>query len=257
MLNVESISAAYDGRTVLKNVSFRLEPGQILGLIGPNGAGKSTIARALSGIVPLQSGRISIDGQDLTHLSAQERACRMAFVPQAVQMPPAFSAWETVLLGRTPHLNWLGQVSEADEEIARQAMARTRTTELADRRVGELSGGEQQRLLLARALAQATPILIMDEPTAHLDLQYQISLLDQVQSLARREHLAVLIALHDLNLVSRYTDRVILLIEGQIEASGTPTEVLTPNLLSRAYHVPLQVLNLGKNGATVITPAIL
>jgi ABC-type cobalamin/Fe3+-siderophores transport system ATPase subunit len=227
-----------------------------LALIGPNGTGKSTFIRALSGIVPLDEGQVQVNGQDLSRLDSFERARLMAFVPQALQLPPTFTAWETVMLGRTPHLNWLGRSSERDEAVARQAMERTSTLELAERRVGELSGGEQQRVLLARALAQETPLLIMDEPTAHLDLQYQISLLEQVRTLARQDGKAVLIALHDLNLVSRYADRVALLLDGRLQACGTSAEVLTSALLSRAYQVPLQVLPVDSNGLAIIAPMV-
>src|SRR5512141_1608463 len=142
MLEVKNLSVAYGERQVLRSVSFDLPAGCILAVIGPNGAGKTTLIRALSGIVRPQSGQIQVDGRDLDLLSAPERARRMAVVPQARNLPPAFSAWETVLLGRTPHLNWLGQTSAHDEAIARQAMERTSTTALAERPVGELSGGE-------------------------------------------------------------------------------------------------------------------
>ncbi|MDZ4158810.1 MAG: ABC transporter ATP-binding protein, partial [Anaerolineaceae bacterium] len=178
MLSVNSIHVAYEEFQALRNVSFEVLPGEILALIGPNGAGKTTLIRAISGVLPLQSGQVLVNGRDLHHMTISERAKWMAFMPQALNLPPAFSAWETVLLGRTPHLNWLGKASSSDEDEARRAMHRTRTDHLAQRPVGELSGGEQQRVLLARALAQATPILIMDEPTAHLDLHYQLSLLD-------------------------------------------------------------------------------
>jgi ABC-type cobalamin/Fe3+-siderophores transport system ATPase subunit len=255
MLNANSISVSYGKRRILTEVSLSLAPGQILALIGPNGAGKSTFIRALAGIVPLEGGRVHIDGQDLSKLDTFERARLMAFVPQALQLPPAFTAWETVMLGRTPHLNWLGQSGERDEAVVRRAMERTSTLELAERRVGELSGGEQQRILLGRALAQETPILIMDEPTAHLDLQYQVSLLDMVRTLARQDGKAVLIALHDLNLVSRYADHVALLLDGRLQAYGSPAEVLTSALLSRAYKVPLQVLPVDGNGVAMIAPA--
>ncbi len=254
MLEIQNLSVSYGEHRVLSGVNLTLAPGQILALIGPNGTGKSTLIRTLAGIVPQQGGSIRVDGHDIGKLDSMARARLMAFVPQALQLPPAFTAWETVLLGRTPHLNWLGQVSAQDETIARRAMARTKTSALAARRVGELSGGEQQRILLARALAQDTPILIMDEPTAHLDLQYQISLLDEVRSLARQERLAVMVALHDLNLVSRYADRVALLLDGRLQASGAPADVLTPSLLSRAYKVPLQVLQVSAGSPAVIAP---
>ena len=256
MLEVNNLSVFYGIRQALKDVSFELPAGCILAVIGPNGAGKTTLIRVLSGILQTQAGQIHVDGRDLNLLSTQERARHIAVVPQARQLPPAFSAWETVLLGRTPHLNWLGQTSRQDEAITRQAMERTSTFALAERPVGELSGGEQQRILLARALAQAAPILLMDEPTAHLDLQFQFSLLEEVRSLARHENLAVLVVLHDLNLVARYADRVALLAEGgKLRALGSPAEVLTGEVLSEAYHIPLEILHTGKGGWPYIIPA--
>ena len=256
MLEVHSLSVAYDSRTVLKNISFDLPPGNILAVIGPNGAGKTTLIRALTGITPLSAGQISVHGRSVNQLSVAERARWIAVVPQARNLPPAFSAWETVLLGRTPHLNWLGQVSAKDEAITRQAMTRTQTLELAARPVGELSGGEQQRLLLARALAQAAPILLLDEPTSHLDLQFQLALLDQVRALATEEKLSVLVVLHDLNLAARYADRVALLVQGEVRALGPTREVLTPELLSPVYHVPLEILHGGPGNLPYLIPAL-
>jgi iron complex transport system ATP-binding protein len=151
-------------------------------------------------------------------------------------------------------LNWLGQVSEQDKTCIRQAMARTDTLELADRQVGELSGGEQQRLLLARSLAQSAPVLLMDEPTTHLDLQHQISILNLVHELAHQDGLAVLVALHDLNLVARYTDQVMLLLNGEIQALGNPGDVLTRDILSSAYHLPLSVIQNGQGNFPWIIP---
>ncbi len=246
MLEIHNLSVRYGDRPVLKQVSFELHPGSILAVIGPNGAGKTTLIRAISGVTPLESGEIRVRGRSLGQLSAGDRARFVAVVPQARNLPPAFTAWETVLLGRTPHLNWLGQVSARDEAIARQAMQRTQTLDLAARPVGELSGGEQQRLLLARALTQAAPILLLDEPTAHLDLQFQLALLDQVRTLARQDGLAVLVVLHDLNLAARYSDRTALLVQGELRALGPTSQVLTPELLSPVYHVPLQILHTGQ-----------
>jgi ABC-type cobalamin/Fe3+-siderophores transport system ATPase subunit len=255
MLKIENLSVSYGSRKVLERISLEITPGSVVGLIGPNGAGKSTLIRTVSGVLPLQQGRILVGGQDLARLSYAQRARLVAVVPQARNLPGGFTAWETVLLGRTPHLNWLGQLSPQDEERARQAMQRTDSIQLADRPVGELSGGEQQRVLLARALAQASPILLLDEPTAHLDLQYQVCLLDLVRDLARREKLAILIAIHDLNLVARYTDRVALLVGGQLQALGSAAEVLDPVLLSRAYRVPLQSIPTDKLSYPLIIPA--
>ena len=255
MLTVEGLSVSYGEKAVLQQVGFHLAAGQVLAVIGPNGAGKSTLIRALSGVLPVKGGAVRLDGRDLRQYSEVERARRIAVVPQVVNLPAAFTVWETVLLGRTPHLNWLGQLTAKDEDIARWALQRTDTQALAERLVNQLSGGEQQRVLLARALAQSAPVMLLDEPTAHLDLQYQLSLLELVRELAHQEKLAVLVALHDLNLVSRYADRVALLAEGKLCALGRPGEVLQADVLTRAYRVPLQVLALGGGLPPVVLPA--
>ncbi len=239
---------------MLHGVNLNVPAGAILALIGPNGSGKTTLIRAVSGLVKPQSGKLLAQGRDLALLTPLQRARLIAVVPQARSLPPAFTAWETVLLGRTPHLNWLGQISGKDEAAARDAMARTETLDLADRRMGELSGGEQQRVLLARALAQASPVLLMDEPTTHLDLQHQLHQLEQVRSLAREGGLAVLVVLHDLNLVARYADQVALLVKGNVAARGNPLEVLNDETLSQAYHVPLEVLHPRPGAPPVVLP---
>jgi iron complex transport system ATP-binding protein len=248
MLKVEKLSVSYGQRRVLYDVSLEVNSGEVLALIGPNGSGKSTLVRAVSGVIPLLGGTIRTNGDDLAALPPMRRARYLAVVPQAVSLPPAFTAWETVLMGRTPYLNFLGQTSASDEDVVRRALQRVEALDLAERRVGELSGGEQQRVLLARALAQSTPILLLDEPTAHLDLQHQVSLMEMVRQLAHGDPLtgagglAVLIALHDLNLAARYADRVALLVEGEIKAVGTPRQVLTPRLISAAYHLSVAVV---------------
>ena len=242
MLKITSVNVAYGKRRVLHNITLTVQPGSVVALIGPNGAGKSSLIRAISGTLPLQSGHITIRDQEVSHLSPQQRARWMAVVPQARNLPGAFTAFETVAFGRTPYLNWFGQLSKSDEEAVTQAMRRTGSAELADRQVGELSGGEQQRLLVARALAQSAPYLLMDEPTTHLDLQHQLGVLNLVRDLAHQDGLAVLLALHDLNLVARFADQVALLVGGEIQAYGEPGDVLNASQLSQAYHVPLQVV---------------
>jgi iron complex transport system ATP-binding protein len=241
MLKIHNLSVSYGHRPILHGISLEVQSGEVLALIGPNGAGKSTLIRAVSGVIPY-SGQVSTYGDDFASLATMQRASYIATVPQGVSLPPAYSVWETVLFGRTPYLGFLGQPSKKDEEIARQSLERVRALSFADRRVGELSGGEQQRILLARALCQSTPILLLDEPTAHLDLQYQVSLLELVSELAHRDNLAVLIALHDLNLAAHYADRIALMVAGNIKAVGKPKEVLQADLIQEAYCLPVQVV---------------
>jgi iron complex transport system ATP-binding protein len=239
MLKIQSLSVNYGPHRILHEISLDVQSGEVLALIGPNGAGKSTLIRAVSGVIPIASGQVRTNGDNFASLAALQRARYVATVPQAVSMPPAYTVWETVLFGRTPYLGFLGQPSQNDEEIARQALARVSALPLVDRRVGELSGGEQQRVLLARALCQSTPILLLDEPTAHLDLQY---LLELVHELAHKDHLAVLVALHDLNLAAHYADRVALMVAGTLKAMGKPEEVLQSKLIEEAYCLPVQVV---------------
>ena len=241
MLKIQSLSVSYGSRRILHDISLDVQSGEVLALIGPNGAGKSTLVRAVSGVIPY-AGHVRTNGDDFASLSTIQRAKYIATVPQAVSLPPAYSVWETVLFGRTPHLGFLGQPSPKDEEIARQSLARVSALPFADRPVGELSGGEQQRILLARALCQSTPILLLDEPTAHLDLQYQVGLLELVHELAHKDHLAVLIALHDLNLAAHYADRIALMVAGKIKAEGKPKDVLQADLIQEAYCLPVKVI---------------
>ena len=241
MLKNQNLSVSYQGHQVLHDVSFDVKNGEVLALIGPNGAGKSTIIRAASGVVP-STGHVRTNGDDFHSLDPMQRARYMAVVPQAISLPPAFTVWETVLMGRTPYLGFLGNASSHDEELARQSLNKVNALAFADRRVGELSGGEAQRILLARALCQSTPILLLDEPTAHLDLQYQVSLLELIRELAHTENLAVLIALHDLNLAARYADRVALLVGGHLTSIGFPRQVLTAEAISHAYCLPVHVV---------------
>jgi iron complex transport system ATP-binding protein len=243
MLKIQNLSVSYGARAVLKNINLEVKKGETLALLGPNGSGKSTLLRTISGLLPAAHGAVHLADQALGGLSPAERARWISVVPQNASLPPAFSAWETVLLGRTPYINFLGHISAADEDIARWALEKVNALSLAGRLMGELSGGEQQRILLARALAQSTPILLLDEPTTHLDLQHQMTLLELVRKLARECDLTVVIALHDLNLAARYADRIALLVEGQIKALGTAREVLRADVIADAYRWPVQVID--------------
>jgi iron complex transport system ATP-binding protein len=254
MLKIDSLTVAYSDRVVLENISFEVLPGEILALIGPNGAGKSTLIRAASGVVPVVSGQVSVNGRDLTGLPHDQRAKILAVVPQARQLGGAFSVQQAVMMGRTPYLNWLGQEGEADKAAVHLALEQTCLDTFADRQIAKLSGGEQQRVLLARALAQDTPVMLLDEPTNHLDLQHQTNLLSLVKNLARQKQLAVLMALHDLNLVSFYADKVALIVNGRLKRLGTPEEVIRAENISAAYRTPVEVVPHPVTGAPIIFP---
>jgi iron complex transport system ATP-binding protein len=254
MLTIRSLSVSYGARRALQDVSLKVAKGEIVSLIGPNGSGKTTLIRTVSGVLLPDHGQVQIGEEDLASLAFQQRARLLAVVPQARDMPEMYTVWQTVLLGRTPYLNWLGRLMPEDRQRVSWALERTNTLTLKDRLVGELSGGEQQRVMLARALAQDTPILLLDEPTSHLDINHQAHLLDLVAELTKENHLAVLMALHDLNLAALYSHRIALLVNGRLEAFGAPGEVLTPALLSSAYHLPLNVITHPDYGTPLILP---
>jgi len=252
MLSIENVTIRYEACTVLLNISLGVKPGEVLALIGPNGVGKSTLIRAISGNLKPIGGRVTINRQDVHCLRVEERAKLMAVVPQAVRLPESFTVFDTVLMGRTPYLGWLGREGEKDRSAVWAALDRTCTRELADRPIGELSGGEQQRVMIARALAQSAYTLLLDEPTAHLDLKHQASVLSLVCDLAHAEGYAILIALHDLNLAGQYADRVALLSNGGIAAIGTAEEVLTEGNLSPAYGLRITVYEHPAHGAPLV-----
>jgi len=183
MLKTELISVAYGSKNVLQDISLDVPQGEILALIGPNGAGKTTLVRAVSGTVPLTSGQVSVDGQDLSQLTTAERARILAVVPQARQLGGAYTVEQAVMMGRTAYMGWLGRESELDRDAVHLALRQAHLENFAQRSIAQLSGGEQQRVLLARALAQSTPVLLLDEPTNHLDLQHQTNLLSLIRNL--------------------------------------------------------------------------
>jgi iron complex transport system ATP-binding protein len=254
VIQVKNLSVRYGNIIVLQEINLSVGRGEVLALIGPNGAGKTTLIRSISGVLKPGAGQVRILDRDLASLSPKERARDLAVVPQARNLPEAFTVWQTVMMGRTPYLGWLGQPSAEDQRHVHWALERTACAALVERPMGKLSGGEQQRALLARALAQDTPVLLLDEPTAHLDLRHQASLLNLVRDLAQERGLAVLMALHDLNLVSLYADRVALLSEGRLFAEGPPKQVLTPDNLLAAYQVALNVVPHPEYGTPLVLP---
>lgn len=241
ILTVRNLHTGYGKQQVLHDINLSVHPGEVSALIGPNGSGKSTLIKAISCILPVWKGSIHIDGYDLLHTSSQERARLISVIPQARNLPPAFSVREVVRMGRTPYINWLGKLSKEDEIQVNLAMQRTDTEHLADRQMGDLSGGEQQRVLVARAIAQQPKVLLLDEPTTHLDISYQRSLMKLIVNLAHEQNVTVLMAVHDLDLVSIFADSAYLLVNGRMKATGLPEDVLTDEILSDVYHTPMKV----------------
>lgn len=251
-LQLSEVAVGYPTRVVLEGVSLQVPRGEVFAIVGPNGVGKSTLIKASSGVLPMISGDIRIKGQTVAGMAPNRRAQLIGVVPQATHVPPAFSALQVVLMGRTPYLSWLEPEGEADRVLAEEVMSLTGTSELAERPMGELSGGEAQRVLIARALAQSPAVLLLDEPTAHLDLRHQDETLRLIQILSREQGLSVLIALHDLNLVARFADRVALLSNGTIKKQGDPQQVLTPGDLAEAYGLKIHVMDHPIHGTPLV-----
>ncbi len=235
MIELNDISLGYDHRAILNNVNMKAMPGQIIGLVGPNGSGKSTLIKGMTRVIDLFSGHILIDGHDIKTIKRDELARLIATVPQNPVLPEAFTAFEVVLMGRTPHLGLLRYEGGKDLDITWQAMEATHTQFFAERRVSELSGGERQRLIIARALTQQPRVILLDEPTAHLDINHQVEILNLVKSLCLEQSLTVIAALHDLNLAAQYCDRMVMLNGGEIYAEGIPSNVLTAQNIKRVY----------------------
>jgi len=261
MLQICDLTLTYGERVALRDVSLSLAKGELLGVVGPNASGKSSLIRAITNVVTPQHGEVRLDGSPVRRLSQREMAQRVAVVPQNPSLPEAFTALEVVLMGRTPHLGLLQSERRADWAAVRRALEQTDAWHLVDRRIGELSGGERQRVVVARALAQETPLLLLDEPTAHLDVGHQATVLELVLRLCRSDGAdscpkAVLAVVHDLTLAAQYCDRLAMLSEGRLVALGSPQEVLAPQVLASVYHTQVSVFPHPLTGRPVVTPAM-
>ncbi|HEX7734382.1 MAG TPA: ABC transporter ATP-binding protein [Ktedonobacteraceae bacterium] len=240
LLRVENLAFGYTDQTLLYGVQMSVCSGEMVGLLGPNGSGKTTLLRLLSGVLQPRAGRITLDERELSAWGRRGIAQRVAVVPQELQVPFAFTVEQMVALGRTPFVSLFGNRTSRDHEITREAMRLAEVDGLAERIFHELSGGERQRVTLAMALAQQPRLLLLDEPTSHLDIKYQIETLELVRRLNRETGVTVLAAMHDLNLAARYFPRLLLFQRG-IVADGGPAEVLEPRLLQRVYGITVQV----------------
>src|SRR2546421_984497 len=254
MLEIQRLSAGYGAHAVLHGIDLRAERGELLALIGPNGCGKTTLLRAISGVLEFHTGSIVLDGDDVPIISPAALARRIAVVAQGAPLPERFTAFELALMGRTPHMRLLQSESRRDVETVRGAMVRTDCWQLRERYVEELSGGERQRVVIARALTQEPQLLLLDEPTSHLDIQHQVTTFRLMLELCREERIGVIAVVHDLTLAAMFADRIALMSEGRVVADGMPQDVMRPALLERVYGMRLRVFEHPVSGRPIVVP---
>ena len=240
-LQVQGVYFSYIDGLVLHNISLSFRAGEMVGLLGPNGSGKTTLIKLASGVLKPNQGEIKLDGSSLSQLSRKSIARSVAVVPQQFNTPFAFTTAEVVMLGRTPFLRAFAEESEIDKQLVSNALDLVGISELKERRFDELSGGERQKVILAMALAQQPKLLLLDEPTMHLDITHQVEILEMVRRLNVERGLTVIAAMHDLNLASLYFDRLVLLKEGRVSADGTPAQVLTEARIGEVFSALVKV----------------
>jgi len=235
VLEIKNLTCGYDSKFILQDIDFKVEDREIVGIIGPNGSGKTTLLRAITRILKPEKGVIFLEGKDIWQMGFKELAKRIAVVPQSFG-GGSMSVEEFVLLGRIPHFERFQFLeTEKDLEITQRCMARTDTLKLKDQLMGQISGGERQLALISRALAQEPKLLLLDEPTTHLDITHQVGILDLIKRLNREFGLTVIMVLHDLNLASEYCHRLVLINEGRIHKIGRPEEVLNYRIIEEVY----------------------
>ncbi|MBC7263329.1 MAG: heme ABC transporter ATP-binding protein [Chloroflexi bacterium] len=242
VLYARGVSFSYYDGDVLSDVTLKLQCGELVGLIGPNGSGKTTLLKLLSGLLKPKAGAVYLGGRDVRYIPRREMARRIAVVPQDLNVPFAFTVHELVMMGRTPYIRaWRGE-SKRDRVVVERVMEATGTIELAERPFNELSGGEQRRVVIAMALAQEPEILLLDEPTVHLDINHQVEMLELIKRLNAGDKVTVLAAIHDLNLAALYFERLVLLNRGRLVVDGPPERVLNEFTLRGVFGADVRVL---------------
>jgi iron complex transport system ATP-binding protein len=240
ILKIENLEAGINKRTILKNINIEIRKGELLALIGPNGSGKTTLIKTAASFLPRMNGNIFLNGKNISSYKKNEKARQLAVIFQTQGNPWPFTVKEFILQGRYSYHGYFGIPNKHDEHIADKVMYDAGLDAFKDRLVSELSGGEYQRVLIARAMAQEAKLFLMDEPVSYLDIKYQLAVMDLIRR-SVDNGIAAMVSLHDVNLASLYADRIALIAEGMIIAIGTPQEVLTPELLERAFDFAVPV----------------
>ena len=256
MLKISNLYYSFSEKALLEDVNIFLPAGHTLGLVGPNGSGKTTLIKLISGVLKIQTGTISLDNTLLNNLTARQTAIKVATVPQDPHLPPYLRAIDVVLMGRNCHLKTTKWETQGDLDIVEHAMQVTETWHLTSKQVYELSGGDLQRVMIARAIAQQTPLMLLDEPTANLDLKNQHHILALIKTLQSELGLATILAIHDMNLASQYCDTIALLNNGSVNLVGTPTEILTNENITGVYGVDTHVIVHPDTNLPMIVPKI-
>ncbi|AXR78087.1 ABC-type cobalamin/Fe3+-siderophores transport system, ATPase component [Natrarchaeobaculum sulfurireducens] len=251
-IDVRNVGISFGDIDVVSDVSFVVDPGELVGLVGPNGAGKTSLLRVLSGTLEPDTGTVAVDGTDLHELSSRNASRLVAVVPQDTSVSFSFDVRTVVEMGRYPHRSRFSPPSATDRELVDRALERTRTAQFADRAIDDVSGGERQRVVLARAVAQDTPIMLLDEPTASLDVNHAIETLELVRDLVD-DGRTVVAAIHDLDLAARYCDRLVVVANESVVADGDPADVLTSETLASAFDVSAAVTPNPVTGTPVVT----
>jgi len=248
-ITIQNLTFSYNSTPTLNNVSLQLHESEVLGMAGPNGSGKSTLLKCINKILEPKQGKILLDQQPITKINRLEIAKKIGYAPQSTNSSETISVFEMVLMGRRPHITW--QSSQKDEEKVWKALKTLSIEKLATRNYHELSGGEQQRVIVARSIAQEAKVLLLDEPTSNLDIRHQLEVMDLTRKLVLNENLAAAIAIHDLNLAARFCDKIIMMKEGKIFATGQTITVLTAENIRDVYGIEV-IINYYKNTPYII-----
>ena len=254
VLEIRDVSISYGDNKIIKKLNLCVSEGEFIGIIGPNGCGKTTLLNAVSGSMRVDCGTILIQQRELDKLSPKERARIVSFVSQNPVLPMGFIVEEIVLMGRNPHLGLLDWESGKDFEIVHNALQLSGVTNFKDRLITTLSGGEMQRVFIARALAQESSIMLLDEPTAHLDIGFQTGVLDLVENVRKHSSLTIVAAMHDLTLAAQYCDRIVLIEGGSITVCGTPSEVITGDNIARVFGANVEIMTHPIHNTPVVLP---